>query len=168
MSDTLGEIQRSHSVVVGNKIMQSNSFKTCIVVCIAVSVFLVASIAHSQELTTQQVRPTTSAFPLEALPTIDGEVLKDPGWDLVTPTGGFSQVRPNAGQPSSQKTEVFIGYSEDALYIGVVAYDDNPEAIIFADSRRDSPLVDTDSFQVIIDGLLDRQNGFIFFALTAV
>ena len=43
-----------------------------------------------------------------------------------------------------------------------MAYDDNPGAILVTDSRRDSALDDTDSFQVIIDGLLDRQNGYVF------
>ena len=63
---------------------------------------------------------------------------------------------------SSQKTEVLIGYSDTALYIGVIAHDDNPAGIIVTDSRRDSSLNDTDAFIVIIDGLLDRQNGFMF------
>ena len=142
--------------------MQGKSYKVWFPLLVFFNLLAAGSVLRAQELMTQQVRPSTSAFALDTLPVIDGEVLNDPGWDSVTPTGGFSQVRPNAGQPSSQMTEVFIGYSQEALYIGVVAYDDNPEGIVFADSRRDSPLVDTDSFQVIIDGLLDRQNGFIF------
>ena len=142
--------------------MQGKSYKVWFPLLVFFNLLAAGSVLRAQELMTQQVRPSTSAFALDTLPVIDGEVLNDPGWDSVTPTGGFSQVRPNAGQPSSQMTEVFIGYSQEALYIGVVAYDDNPEGIVFADSRRDSPLIDTDSFQVIIDGLLDRQNGFIF------
>jgi hypothetical protein len=35
-------------------------------------------------------------------------------------------------------------------------------SIIIADSRRDSSLSESDSFQIIFDGHLDRQNGFIF------
>lgn len=116
----------------------------------------------AQELFTQEVTPTTTAYELSSSPTIDGEVLGDDAWSGVTPTGGFSQVRPEEGQPASQKTEVFLGYTDESLYIGMVAYDSNPEDIIFTDARRDSSLDDTDSFQVIIDGLLDRQNGFIF------
>ena len=142
--------------------MQWRYFKSWAAIHLAACFFAAGANLQAQELTTQQVRPSTSAFLLDSPPTIDGDILGDAGWSPVTPTGGFSQVRPNAGQPSSQKTEVFIGYSEDSLYIGVIAYDDSPEGIIFADSRRDSPLEDTDSFQVIIDGLLDRQNGFIF------
>ncbi len=119
-------------------------------------------LASAQELFTQEVTPTTMAYELRSVPVIDGEVLSDNAWSVVTPTGGFSQVRPEEGQPSTQKTEVFLGYTEESLYIGVVAYDTNPDGITFTDARRDSSLEDTDSFQVIIDGLLDRQNGFIF------
>ena len=42
------------------------------------------------------------------------------------------------------------------LKIAVMEYDGNPEAILVTDSRRDSLLDGTDSFRVIIDGLLDR------------
>jgi len=99
---------------------------------------------------------------LTIAPVIDGEVIADNAWSGVSPTSGFSQVQPDEGQPATQQTEVFIGYTNDSLYIGVIAYDDNPAGIIVADSRRDSPLDETDSFQVIIDGLHDRQNGFVF------
>jgi len=118
--------------------------------------------AYSQELQEEKVKPSTTAVALSTAPTIDGDVLADLAWSSITPATGFSQVRPDEGRPATQKTEVFIGYTEDSLYIGMVAYDDNPAGIIVADSRRDSSLDDTDSFQVIIDGLLDRQNGFVF------
>ena len=118
--------------------------------------------AKSQTLSSQSVRPTAQAARLNTLPTIDGEVLGDAAWETVAPIGGFTQTRPNEGQPATQRTEVFVGYGEGTLYIAVMAYDDNPKAILVTDSRRDSPLDDTDSFRVIIDGLLDRQNGYVF------
>lgn len=108
------------------------------------------------------MRPVGRAFPLESVPVIDGDVLNDPAWTGVVPLTGFIQTQPDAGQPASQRTEVFIGFSDSAIHIGVVAYDSNPEGIIATDSRRDSSLDDTDSFRVLIDGLLDRQNGFVF------
>ena len=127
-----------------------------------VAALLCAPMTQAQELTTNAVRPSTTAFPLTSAPTIDGDVMGDNAWAQVAPTSGFSQVRPDEGQAATQRTEVFIGYTEDSLYIGVIAYDTNPEGIIVADSRRDSSLNETDSFQVILDGLLDRQNGFVF------
>ena len=107
-------------------------------------------------------RPVMQAFNLQTAPQIDGNVLDDSAWNGVIPTSGFWQVQPNEGSPATQKTEVFIGFLDDALYIGMVAYDDNPEGIIVTDGRRDASLNETDSFRVIIDGLLDKQNGYIF------
>ncbi|MGH7128827.1 MAG: DUF5916 domain-containing protein, partial [Planctomycetaceae bacterium] len=102
------------------------------------------------------------AVALKTAPALDGVVLADPAWSAVPPASGFWQTRPYEGRPATQRTEVLVGYTEEALYVGVVAYDDNPEGIIVADSRRDSSLEDTDSFQIVIDSFLDRQNGFVF------
>jgi hypothetical protein len=107
-------------------------------------------------------RPVMQASALQIAPQIDGRVLDDLAWEGVIPASGFWQVQPDESQAATQKTEVFIGFLDDALYIGMVAYDDNPDGIIVTDSRRDSGLDETDSFRVIIDGLLDRQNGYIF------
>jgi hypothetical protein len=107
-------------------------------------------------------RPVMQAYKLQIAPELDGLVLGDPAWNGVLPASGFWQVQPDEGRPASQRTEVYIGVSGDALYIGMVAHDDNPGGIIVTDSRRDSSLDDSDSFRVIIDGLLDRQNGLVF------
>lgn len=106
--------------------------------------------------------PVARASRLTHEPELDGIVLGDPAWQNVLPASGFWQVRPFEGQPASQNTEVFIGFTEDALYLGIVCYDDTPSAIIVADSRRDSNLEEGDSFQVLIDTFKDGQNGFIF------
>ncbi|MEZ5488910.1 MAG: DUF5916 domain-containing protein [Gammaproteobacteria bacterium] len=132
-----------------------------LLLCLGITLCLVPG-SNAQEIITRRVNPGTTAMPLANPPTIDGDVLDDPAWAQVPPTSGFSQVQPDEGEPATQRTEVWIGYTSEALYIGVVAYDDNPAGIIVADSRRDSSMDETDSFQVIIDGLLDRQNGLVF------
>ena len=126
----------------------------------------VAVLAFAASAMAQQSAPVRSpvgqANALSTAPAIDGNVLGDPAWEGAVPLTGFWQTQPNAGQPASQRTEVFVGFTDDALHIGVVAYDDEPDRIISTDSRRDSSLDDTDSFRVLIDGLLDRQNGYVF------
>ena len=107
-------------------------------------------------------RPVAQAFALTTVPIIDGNVIDDPAWRGAEPITGFWQVQPNAGQAASQRTAVYIGFTDTALHIGVIAYDDEPLEIISTDSRRDSSLDDTDSIKIMIDGLLDRQNGYIF------
>ena len=118
--------------------------------------------AFAQDAGRPSVPPSVGAARLDTAPVIDGVVSDDPAWLGAEPATGFWQVQPNDGQAASQRTEVFVGYTEDALYIGVLAYDDDPAAIIVTDSRRDSSLSDTDAFIVVIDGMLDRQNGYVF------
>ena len=95
-------------------------------------------------------------------PVIDGDVLGDPAYEDAPVATGFSQNTPDEGQPASERTEVRIVYTDDTLYFGVVCYTRDPGTIIVADSRRDSQMNDTDSFQIILDTFLDQQNGFVF------
>ena len=95
-------------------------------------------------------------------PAIDGDILNDPAWAQATPITGFTQEQPNEGEPVSERTEVRIIFTNDTLYIGAILYDSDPSGIIVSDARRDAPLDDTDSFQMIFDTYRDRQNGFVF------
>lgn len=107
-------------------------------------------------------RPVLEAARLSTPPMLDGNVLGDDAWQGLRPAQNFTQVRPYEGQASTQKTEVYVGFDDEALYVGVVCHDDDPTGIVVGDSRRDSNLDDVDSFQVIVDAFNDRQNGFIF------
>ena len=107
-------------------------------------------------------RPAAMAQGVTDPPVVDGDVLDDPAWAVARPLSSFYQTRPDEGQPSSQKTEVRIVYTRDTLYLGIVCYDEDPNSIIVTEGRRDSPLGDTDAFEIILDTYLDRQNGFLF------
>jgi hypothetical protein len=134
------------------------NMKCCLIV-IAVSLCVIGN-AIAEGVSSP--RPVMQSSELSEAPLLDGEVLADPAWQGVSPATGFWQVQPNEGEAATQRTEVYVGFLDDALYIGMVAYDDNPDGIIITDGRRDRNLNDSDSFRVIIDGMLDRQNGFIF------
>ena len=118
--------------------------------------------AFAQVLDSSAPRPVAQANELASAPVVDGNVLDDPAWRTAEPITDFWQIQPNAGQAASQRTAVYIGYTDTAIHIGVVAYDDEPLEIISTDTRRDSSLDNTDSIKIMIDGLLDRQNGYIF------
>ncbi|MDG1507044.1 MAG: hypothetical protein P8Q28_04480, partial [Luminiphilus sp.] len=83
--------------------------------------------------------PVANAVRLDEAPTLDGQVLADEVWTQPA-LSGFWQQRPTEGAPSSQKTEVFIGYTDTTLYVAVIAYDEDPSGIIVAESRRDASL----------------------------
>ena len=106
--------------------------------------------------------PLVRAVRVEGAPETDDDVLGDPMWDDAVPTTGFRQSTPNEAQPASERTEVRIVYNGETLYVGVICYVRDPSTIIVFDSRRDTPLNETDSFRIIIDTYLDRQNGFVF------
>ena len=102
--------------------------------------------------------PMPPAEPPEALavrgtaaPTLDGDVLADPAWAAVKALTGFWQIAPDAGAPASQPTEVRILFTDDTLYFGIVCRDAEPGGIVVNESRRDSELIETDSFQIILD-----------------
>jgi len=123
---------------------------------------LIAAVVSLDAAARPALPPKLSAIRLSVAPVIDGDVLGDEAWSDIVPASEFWQVQPDDGEPATQRTEVFVGYTDTALHIGVIAYDEQPGEIIVSDSRRDADLANTDAFFVVIDGLLDRQNGYVF------
>ena len=89
-------------------------------------------------------------------------MISDSAWSGLQPITDFIQQQPDEGKAASQKTEVFIGFTATALYIGIVCYDDQPEAIIVSSSHRDASLDESDSFRLVIDAFASQQDGFVF------
>ncbi|HKK40070.1 MAG TPA: DUF5916 domain-containing protein, partial [Cryomorphaceae bacterium] len=103
---------------------------------------------------------------MNALPTtesieIDGK-LNEGVWQKAERVDQFVQRELILGQPSTERTEVAIVYDEHNLYIGVWAYDSQPEKIVAKELRRDFDYNLDDNFIVIIDTYLDKRNGFMF------
>ena len=121
-----------------------------------------SSSVHAQDSPVGRGTAQAQATILLQTPELDGDVLGDAAWQGAKVISGFSQVRPNAGRPATQETDVYVGFTATAMHVAVIAYDDDPSAIFATDSRRDSDLDDTDAFLFIVDGLSDRQNGFVF------
>jgi hypothetical protein len=93
---------------------------------------------------------------------MDGDVLNDPAWANVPEVTNFIQKTPDEGQSVSEKTAVKVMYTEKTFYVSVVCYDTNPGEIVISDTRRDSPLNNSDSFSFIIDTFKDFQTGYLF------
>jgi hypothetical protein len=105
------------------------------------------SVGSSVQLEAMSGGPQAIAMRVERAPTLDGNVLDDAAWSGVPPATGFVQTEPDAGQPGTERTEVRVVFTNDTIYFGVVCYDRDPSSIIVTDSRRDSSLTDSDSFQ---------------------
>ena len=113
-----------------------------------------------QPLSAQQSR-VARATRVEEPPTIDG-LIDDAAWELAEPITDFVQAEPLQGMSASERTVVRILYDQRAIYVGVILYDSEPDQILASDSRRDSGMGESDSFQIIVDTYHDLQNGFVF------
>ena len=109
-----------------------------------------------------KVRPEVKINYIENDPIIDGNVINDKMWNSIFPITSMTQVTPNFGEPSSEKTEIRLAYTDRNLYVSVVGFDSDPSKIVVSDSKRDADLNDEDSFLFILDTYNDFQNGFLF------
>ncbi len=97
--------------------------------------------------------------------SIDGR-LDEAAWVGVTPITRFIQAQPNDGEPASEDTEIYLGYDDDALYIGAQMFDSDPSGLITKSLERDSPGIlfeEMDALGITLDTFLDRRNSFLFF-----
>ena len=112
---------------------------------------------------------TTTSLPIgEAVPAgvsdppvIDGR-LDDAAWGRAAPMTGFTQREPQDGQPASERTEVRVVFDDEALYVGVWAFDSRPDAIVLGERIRDYQVEQSDNVILIFDTYKDEQNGFVF------
>ena len=95
--------------------------------------------------------------------TVDG-LLQESVWQRPGLTI-FTQRSPNEGAGPSQKTEVWLAYDDEALYVAARMYDTAPDSIIQILGRRDADIT-ADWFQFYVDPYHDRRTGF-YFALSA-
>ena len=65
------------------------------------------------------------------------------------------------GQPASEKTTVQLAYDDEALYVGIMAYDSAPEKIVSRLVRRDQ-WTEADWIRVSLDTHHDHQTGYDF------
>ncbi|MGE3958871.1 MAG: DUF5916 domain-containing protein [Vicinamibacterales bacterium] len=95
-------------------------------------------------------------------PEIDG-LLDEEVWRTAPMIDSFTQQEPVNGQPSTERTEVRVLYDAANLYIGVHAFDSEPDHLTATEMRRDSNrLNDEDYFQVILDTFRDSRSGYMF------
>lgn len=92
---------------------------------------------------------------------IDG-ILDDAPWSQALLIEDFHQYEPvEYGQPS-QKTQVWIFYTEDALYIGSFFAESDMSKVAANIMRHGESLQSDDILAVILDPYFDRRNGYRF------
>jgi hypothetical protein len=92
--------------------------------------------------------------------TIDGR-LDEPVWSKAAKLTGFSEYRPVDNQRASERTEVLVWYSPEALHFGIIAYDSAPSSVRATQADRDS-LDREDTVRIFLDTFNDRRRAFVF------
>jgi len=77
------------------------------------------------------------------------------------PITGFTQLDPDEGKPATEKTNVWVAYDKDNLYIAAQLFDSHPENIDRSLTRRDVD-IQSDWFYIGIDSYHDKRTGFYF------
>ena len=108
-------------------------------------------------------RVTVRATRFEGEINIDGE-LDESIYETIAPISDFIQNIPTEGAPASERTEVWVFYNDDAIYVTAKNYESVPEEDWVANEmRRDTfQLRTNDSLSVMLDTFLDRRNGVAF------
>ena len=114
-----------------------------------------AAQAHQGAPETPSVRITRATSAIR----VDGR-LDDDAWAAARPVTTFTQVDPDEGRPVSEATEARIVYDDEALYVGIRAFDRGKVSTRLG--RRDMELGDSDWFGVVVDSYHDHQTAFSF------
>jgi hypothetical protein len=107
-------------------------------------------------------RVTVRATRLEAPLRIDG-VIDDAVYETVPSMSGFVQIEPQPGAPSREKTEVWLFFDRDQLYLSVRCWDSDGK-IIANEMRRDNTAIfnGNDIITFMFDPFYDRRNSVNF------
>ncbi len=110
-------------------------------------------------------RATIRAIRLTEPMRLDGQ-LDEAFYRTAPGFGGLLQVSPQYLQPSTEKTEIWVSFDADNIYISARCYDSAPpDKWIANELRRDTnQMRQNDHFGVGFDTFNDRRSGYMFYA----
>ena len=139
--------------------MKTNILTVC-------AIIIAQTVLFSQDSTDVVIQRTyTTKFLNETLaPEIDGH-LDDDAWDVVEWEGDFVERRPDENTKPDHSTKFKIIYDQKFLYVGIRAYDSDPDKIEMRLSRRDG--FQGDWVGIFIDSYHDKRSAFGFITTAA-
>lgn len=101
--------------------------------------------------------------PYVEAPTIslDGRIGEEE-WAGAALLTGFTQYDPVEGIPATQRTEALVLVSNDALYLAVRAWDDDPAGVRASIAPRDNVVRRDDHIRLTLDTFNDRRRAYVF------
>jgi hypothetical protein len=110
----------------------------------------------------EQGRTTVRAVRLTEPLRVDGR-LDEPIYASVVPMSDFIQNDPAVGEPATERTDVWISFDADNIYVTVRAFESQPDRMIVNEMRRDSnAITQNENVAFVFDTFYDRRNGVVF------
>jgi hypothetical protein len=108
-------------------------------------------------------RATARAVRLTEPLRIDGNL--DEGlYSTVPAISDFVQIEPEEGRPATEKTEVWVAFDDERMYVSFRNWETAPDRVVAKEMRRDNNSVwmGDDVVAFIFDTFFDRRNSFAF------
>ena len=139
--------------------MPNNGLQACVSTALVAALCLGGGQVHAQA---QMDQPKQSrAIRTDTPPVIDGNI-DDAVWQQAEVIDDFHQTRPGDGTPPTERTEIYLLYDDDALYVAGRLWDSEPEDINANILRHNLQLGPDDRISVIIDPFNTGRNGYRF------
>ena len=118
------------------------------------------AVVTRDELGNATIRAVRVTTPIE----VDGR-LDEAFYREVPAISDFVQILPEEGARPSERTEAWIAFDDENIYVGGRVWDSHPESEWVANEmRRDAnALTQNDNFGVAFDTFHDRRNGVFFY-----
>ena len=104
---------------------------------------------------------STSIARIDTPPVIDG-VLDDDAWRQAVVVSDLHQLKPVEYAEPAERTEFLLLYDDDAIYVGVRAFDSSPDEIVARVLRQGEGLRGEDRVRVLVSPFNDKRSGYTF------
>jgi hypothetical protein len=134
------------------------------VVCrLALLAALAACVPATPAAAQTRERRSVTAYPVTAPIRVDG-ALDEQFYTAVMPASDFIQIEPQDGAPATEKTEMWIGFDRDMVYVTFRCYESRMDRVVAKELRRDNSAIWSGDDVVVfyLDTFNDGRNGFQF------
>ena len=97
----------------------------------------------------------------QAIPTIDGRLDEDL-WANAALVEDLYESSPNEFAKPSEHTQIYLSYDDDALYVGLRAWDSEPDKVHARILRHGERFGGDDFFAVVLDPFNSQRGGYVF------
>lgn len=123
-------------------------------------VIFAAPLSVAEELSSKQYK-SILAVRVTTAPVIDG-VLDDAVWANAVVIKDLHQARPYENTEPVERSEFYVIYDNDAIYVGGYHGDSEPEKIVANQLIQDSNMSGEDRVTVVLDPFNDKRSGYAF------